>query len=88
VKDRPLDDIGIYDADDDDFDEEDELPLPPGYGPDLGPDEHDIDLLDGSWEQRYCRGEARGRDWNTIGIGIALLLLLAIVLPGILAITR
>lgn len=52
----------------------------------LGPDERDMDLLDGSWEDSYYRGERRGRDWNSIGIAIALLVLMGLLLPGILVI--
>jgi len=47
-----------------------------------------MDLMDGSWEQRYYAGEHRGRDWNSIGIGVALLVILGMVLPGILVILR
>jgi hypothetical protein len=85
VKEQPLDDIGIYDADDED---DSDFGPPDGYGPDLGPDERDFDLIDGSWEQRYYRGETRSRDWNTIGIGIALLVLIAMLLPAVLVLTR
>jgi hypothetical protein len=53
-----------------------------------GPDERDMDLMDGSWEQRYYSGQHRGRDWNSIGIGVALLLIIGMVLPGILVILR
>jgi hypothetical protein len=50
-------------------------------GPDLGPDERDGDLLDGTWEMRYYTGQSRSRDWNAIGVGLALLLLVALLLP-------
>lgn len=69
----------------DDFDEQDRIPLGADpeaeSGPDLGPDERDMDLMDGSWEQRYYSGQARSRDWNTIGMGIALLVLVSLVVP-------
>ncbi|MEP7214885.1 MAG: hypothetical protein ABI782_01460 [Anaerolineaceae bacterium] len=69
----------------DDFDEEDRIPLgadpDADLGLDLGPDERDMDLMDGSWEQRYYAGKERGRDWNTIGVGIALLVLISFVVP-------
>ncbi len=62
---------------DDDADDADDLPL--------GPDERDRDLLDGSWEREYYAGRKRpSRDWNTIGIGIALLVLMGLILPTIL----
>lgn len=49
--------------------------------PELGPDERDLDLLDGSWEQQYYAGARRTRDWRGIGVGIALLVLLAMLIP-------
>jgi hypothetical protein len=54
--------------------------------PDLGPDERDADLLDGSWEQRYYSGQDRRFDWNTIYVGLALLALLGIIIPGLLVV--
>lgn len=67
------------------FDEEDRIPLgvdpEAEEGPDLGPDERDIDLMDGTWEERYYSGKARSRDWNTIGVGIAVLVLVSLVVP-------
>ena len=69
----------------DEFDEEDRIPLgadsEADAGPDLGPDERDMDLMDGSWEQRYYSGKEGGRDWNTIGVGIGLLVLVSLVVP-------
>lgn len=50
----------------------------------LGPDERDRDLLDGSWEQEYYSTDRPSRDWNTIGVGIALLLLMGMILPTLL----
>jgi hypothetical protein len=55
---------------------------------DLGPDERDMDLLDGSWEQDYYAGRVRSRDWRSVGIGIALLLLIALTLPAVLVLER
>ncbi|HCV00429.1 MAG: hypothetical protein CL897_00660 [Dehalococcoidia bacterium] len=54
----------------------------------LGPDERDRDLLDGTWEQKYYSGNNRSRDWNTIGIGIALMLLMGMILPTVLIALR
>ena len=55
---------------------------------DLGPDERDMDLLDGSWEERHYSGQIRQRDWQSIGIAIGLLLLIALILPAILVFAR
>lgn len=56
--------------------------------PNLGPDERDMDLLDGSWEREYYAGRRPGRDWKTIGVGMGLLVLLAMILPAILVFLR
>ncbi len=64
----------IYDEDDE-FDEDDV---------DLGPDERDADLLDGSWEEAYYAGRVRRRDWSSIGVAVALLFLLGLLLPTFL----
>ena len=53
-----------------------------------GPDERDRDLLDGSWEERYYAGRAHRRDWSAVGVGITLLVLLALVLPILLVALR
>ncbi len=50
----------------------------------LGPDERDADLLDGSWEEAYYAGRVRRRDWSSIGVAIALLFLLGLLLPTLL----
>lgn|GEM_PF-997492 len=68
--------IRLGSLDDDEFDDYDE--------PDLGPDERDADLLDGTWEQRYYSGQLRTIDWHTIFVGLSLLALLGIVIPAIL----
>jgi hypothetical protein len=57
-------------------------------GPDLGPDERDRDLMDGSWEDRYYSGRLRKRDWHTISIGIALLALMGMTVPLLVAFLR
>lgn len=57
----------LYDEDDD--------------GPDLGPDERDLDLMDGSWEQEYYAGRLKTRNWNAIGAGVAIVVLAAILVP-------
>jgi hypothetical protein len=56
--------------------------------PDLGPDERDADLMDGTWEQRYYAEPAARRDWQSIYVGIALLILMAMLIPLILAAFR
>ena len=53
-----------------------------------GPDERDLDLLDGSWEQQYYSGEIRTRDWNAVGVGVALLVIASLVIPMFLVLTR
>lgn len=53
-----------------------------------GPDERDRDLIDGSWEQRYYSGQHRPRDWGSIGLGVAIVLILAMLLPGLLVFLR
>jgi hypothetical protein len=50
----------------------------------LGPDERDLDLMDGTWEQDYYAGRIKTRDWNAITIGVALVLLIAFVAPMLL----
>lgn len=69
------------DWDDDEWDGDEEAFAP-------GPDERDRDLLDGSWEERYYAGRARRRDWSAVGVGITLLILLALVLPILLVALR
>ncbi len=55
---------------------------------DLGPDERDLDLLDGSWEERYYSGRIRQRDWQGVWVGLALLALMGLVIPGLLVVLR
>ncbi len=50
----------------------------------LGPDERDRDLLDGSWEAEHYSGRRKTRDWNTITAAVALLVLIALVVPMLL----
>lgn len=54
---------------------------------DLGPDERDRDLLDGTWEEDYYAGRVRTRDWRSITIAISLLVLAAMVL-SVFAVAR
>lgn len=86
--------VGTGYADDEEFDEDDE-PIPLGTrddddwdGPNLGPDENDRDLLDGSWEERYYQGRNRSRDWNGIMTGLGLLVLLGMLLPALVVLFR
>lgn len=51
---------------------------------DLGPDERDRDLMDGSWEAEHYSGRRKSRDWNTITAGVAVLVLIALVFPMLL----
>ena len=59
-----------------------------GNEQDLGPDERDRDLLDGSWEQEYYAGRMRKRDWRSIGVGFGLLALLGMTVPLVLTVLR
>jgi hypothetical protein len=70
---------------------EDRIPLggdDPDDGPDLGPDERDADLMDGTWEQDYYAGRVQQRNWGAIMMGLSLLLLLAILIPVLVLFTR
>jgi hypothetical protein len=72
--------------DEEDLDEEDDF-----YeddGPDLGPDERDADLLDGTWELRYYTQQERPRDWRSVYVGVAVLVAAALLLPALLAVFR
>ncbi|GIW19546.1 hypothetical protein [Tepidiforma sp.] len=71
-------------------DDDDRIPLgrDPDDDRDLGPDERDRDLLDGSWEQKYYSGQLRTRDWNTVALGIAIIVVIALVLPMLLVALR
>lgn len=71
-------------------DDDDRIPLgrDSDDGRDLGPDERDRDLMDGSWEQQYYSGQLRTRDWNTVALGIAIIVVIALVLPMLLVALR
>lgn len=56
--------------------------------PDLGPDERDRDLMDGSWEERYYAGRIRRRDWSSVLLALALLALIGMIIPAILVFLR
>jgi len=58
------------------------------YEPDLGPDERDMDLIDGSWEERYYAGRTRQRDWTNVYVGIGILVVVSMLLPAVLVLTR
>lgn len=63
----------------------------PGKEPsdlDLGPDERDLDLLDGTWEEQYYTGRLRRRDWTSIWVGLGLLAVLSLILPLLLVLIR
>jgi hypothetical protein len=55
---------------------------------DLGPDERDMDLIDGSWEQRYYEPGRRAVNWNFAALALGLLALMGIVIPMILVVFR
>lgn len=54
----------------------------------LGPDERDMDLIDGSWEGDHYAGRHKRRDWQNIGLAFGLLIVVAMILPGILVMFR
>lgn len=75
----------LLDPDPDDDDEADDGPILLGRTPrrddlDLGPDERDSDLLDGSWEADYYSGRHRSRNWNAIMLGLAILVVLGLLI--------
>jgi hypothetical protein len=75
----------LFEDDDEEEDEDDDGPIllgvvPQDEGRDLGPDEHDLDLLDGSWEAEYYSGRHRTRNWNAIMLGLALLVVLGLLI--------
>ena len=80
--------------DEEDFEDDDDAPISLGGddadwdGPDLGPDERDHDLMDGSWEERYYQGRHRTRDWNAIMAALGILVVLGLVLPAIVVFFR
>ncbi len=75
---------------DDEFDEEEDvisLDLADDSDePDLGPDERDSDLMDGTWEAEHYGGRRKSRDWNAIVAGIALFVIIAMLLPMLLVV--
>jgi hypothetical protein len=77
--------MNVYDEDE--IEDEDEELGDEGLD-DLGPDERDADLMDGSWERQYYarQEQADVRDWRGIYTGIALLLLAALIVPLLLAV--
>ena len=56
--------------------------------PDLGPDDRDRDLMDGSWEARYYGGRVRRRDWHSVYVGLAILILLGFLVPAVVVLFR
>lgn len=81
--------VRVRDAEDDDW-VEDEGPVfyDDEPGPDLGPDERDMDLIDGTWEERYYTGRVHQRDWSNVFLAIGLLVVLSLVLPAFMVLTR
>lgn len=76
---------------DDEPDDEDDEPILLGEvsrEDNLGPDEHDADLMDGSWEAKYYARRNRSHDWTAIMTGLGLLVLLGMLLPVILVFFR
>lgn len=81
----------MYDGDpdeefeDDEYDDED---LVEYEVPDLGPDERDMDLIDGTWEEKYYSRQLRTRNWQAVQVGVALLIVAGLVLPALLVFLR
>ena len=69
--------LGLDDEAEDDWDDEESAP---------GPDERDMDLMDGSWEQDYYSGRQRSVDWNAILVGMGLLALAGMLIPVMLVV--
>lgn len=68
---------------------DDEEPYQDDYKNDApGPDERDRDLMDGSWEQEYYSGRIKTRNWNAIGIAIAILVVAGLIVPMVLSVTN
>lgn len=75
--------MGIQILDEEEFDGDDAVELESDER-DLGPDERDLDLMDGSWEQEYYAGRMKTRNWNAIGAGIALIVVASLLIPMIM----
>lgn len=69
--------LGLEDEDDDAWEDDHHAP---------GPDERDLDLMDGSWEQQYYAGRLRSFDWNSALVGLALLALAGLIVPLVLVV--
>lgn len=69
-------------------DEEDDEPYEDVHDDAPGPDERDRDLMDGSWEADYYSGRQKSRNWNAIGVAIAILVLAGMILPMILSVAN
>ena len=83
--------VTIRDADDEPTEGEEQLRGEPvEINADIapGPDERDLDLMDGSWEQKYYSGKNRSIDWNAVNIGLGIAVLVGLVLPGLLIFFR
>jgi hypothetical protein len=50
-------------------------------GIDLGPDDRDRDLMDGTWAQKYYSGKMKSRNWNAITAGVALVVVASLIIP-------
>ncbi len=54
----------------------------------LGPDERDRDLMDGSWEAKHYANRQPKRDWKNVQMGLAIFVLLSLVVPLLLTVVR
>ena len=44
--------------------------------------------MDGSWEARYYGGRVRRRDWHSVYVGLAILILLGFLVPAVVVLFR
>ena len=40
--------------------------------------------MDGSWEDSYYAGDVKERDWNSIIVGVSLIVLISLAIPMLL----
>ena len=73
------------------FEDEDDGPISlgaPGEPEEgnLGPDEHDMDLMDGTWEEKYYSGRVRSFNWRAVTASLGVLVLIALLVPALLTV--
>jgi len=74
---------------DEEEEEDDAIPLDDFVeGPDLGPDERDRDLMDGTWERDYYGGKLKSVNWNAIVVAVSLLILAGLIVPLVFGVSN